>query len=191
MTDGQRVNYGDGKEALLRATVDVVARKGLRGLTFRAVAEEAGVNNTLIAHHFGNRDALLAAALEWTADRSISAADLGDYEHSGAETVRAVVQHVLTQPEVEVFQYEMILEATRREELRPAVHALYRQYVAAMSPGIAGGEVLRDENLRRAVFAALDGLAMQFFSRAITAEQFADAMRALQVAMRGSGEGKE
>ena len=48
------LNYDEGREALLQAAVRVVADKGLRGLTFRAVAEEAGVNNTLVVHHFGS-----------------------------------------------------------------------------------------------------------------------------------------
>jgi hypothetical protein len=55
-----------------------------------------------------------------------------------------------------------------------------------LNDALAPGVVLRDENPCRAV---LDGLAIQFFSRAITAEQFADAMRALQVAMWRSSQG--
>lgn len=38
----KRVTYGAGREALLNAAVRVVARGGLRKLTYRAVAEEAG-----------------------------------------------------------------------------------------------------------------------------------------------------
>ena len=67
----RRPEYGQGRDALLAATVHVVAREGLRGLTYRAVAEEAGVANTLVAHHFGTRDALLQAALDWAAEQSI------------------------------------------------------------------------------------------------------------------------
>lgn len=38
----KRLHYGEGREALLNAAVHVVARGGLRKLTYRAVAEEAG-----------------------------------------------------------------------------------------------------------------------------------------------------
>ncbi|MFE4582354.1 hypothetical protein ACFRKC_42725, partial [Streptomyces chartreusis] len=38
----RRMNYGEGREALLNAAVRVVARGGLRKLTYRAVAQEAG-----------------------------------------------------------------------------------------------------------------------------------------------------
>ena len=48
-----RPGYGEGRDALLTATVRVVARRGLRNLTYRAVAEEAGVTHGLVAHYFG------------------------------------------------------------------------------------------------------------------------------------------
>ena len=55
------VPYGGGRDLLVESTVQVVAERGLRGLTFRAVAERAGVNNSLVAHHFGTREALLGS----------------------------------------------------------------------------------------------------------------------------------
>ncbi|WP_416979825.1 TetR family transcriptional regulator [Streptomyces sp. T028] len=48
-----RLGYGEGRDALLIAAVRVVARDGLRKLTYRAVAAEAGVTHGLVAHHFG------------------------------------------------------------------------------------------------------------------------------------------
>lgn len=183
------LNYGEGKEALLRATVRVVARKGLRGLTFRAVASDAGVNNTLIAHHFGSRDNLLASALEWSVDRSIAAADLSEYATDAEAYRAALVKNVLSEPDIEIFQYEMILESSRRAELQPAIRQLYRRYVGALAAGRALLGEPANESLNLAMFAALDGLMLQFLSRAITAEQLTDAVDALGSAVRnGTGE---
>jgi AcrR family transcriptional regulator len=177
------LSYGEGREALLDATVRVVARKGLRGLTFRAVAEEAGVNNTLIAHHFGSRDNLLSAALEWSVDRAIGAADLSKYATDAVAFRAALVRNVLSEPDIEVFQYEMILESSRRPELQSLVHRLYQRYVSAL----AGGRTLLGEpvsdSLNLALFAALDGLMLQFLSHSITAQQLADAVDALGAAV--------
>lgn len=173
------LNYGEGREALLQATVRVVARKGLRGLTFRAVAEEAGVNNTLIAHHFGTRDNLLTATFEWTADRSIGAADLSAYATDSEGFRKALVDHIVDEPDVELFQFEMILESSRRPELREAVQELYRRYVSELAIGRALlGEPVNDA-LNMAMFAALDGLMLQYLSRAITATEMEDAVLAL------------
>lgn len=71
--------YGEGADALLAATIVVVARRGLRGLTFRAVAESAGVNNSLIAYHFHTRDELLLAALRWATTNAITTTGLTQF----------------------------------------------------------------------------------------------------------------
>ena len=130
--------YGTGKEALLRAAVAVVAAKGLRGLTYRSVAEAAGVNNTLVAHHFGSRDALIAAALDWAAEQSISASRLREAAAVGHSFTESLLELLLAEPELQVFQYEMILEARRRPELAEAVSALYENYVSALAEGLSG-----------------------------------------------------
>ncbi|MGK3950860.1 TetR/AcrR family transcriptional regulator [Microbacterium sp. I2] len=181
--ESRALGYGDGREALLKATVAVVARKGLRGLTFRAVAEEAGVNNTLIAHYFGNRDGLLAAALEWSADRSIGAADLSEYATDAEHFRAALVSNVLSEPDVEIFQFEMILESSRRPELQAPVRRLYERYVAALAAGREKLGAPSSEPLNLALFAALDGLMLQYLSRSITAEQLEDAVAALGIAV--------
>ena len=183
----RRLNYGEGREALLQAAVRVVADKGLRGLTFRAVAEEAGVNNTLIVHHFGSRDKMLAAAFEWSVDRSIAGADLSEYASETAAFRNALIENVLSEPESAAFQYEMILEARRRPELQPAVRELYRKYVDRIAAGrLRDGEPV-NEGLNLALFAALDGLMLQYVGGSITVDQVADAIDSLAAAVNGVG----
>ena len=182
----KNLNYGQGREALVQAAVRVVADKGLRGLTFRAVADEAGVNNTLIAHHFGSRDNLLAAALEWSVDRSIAGADLSEYASDTKAFRIALFENVLSEPELAAFQYEMILEARRRPELQPVVRDLYRKYIDKIAAGrLRDGEPVSD-GLDLALFASLDGLMLQYICGAITADQVADAIDSLAIAVNGA-----
>lgn len=152
-------------------------------MTFRAVADEAGVNNTLIAHHFGTRDQLLAAALEWSLSRSLEAADLNEYSNDSQAFRQALVDNVLTDPGIEIFQYEMILEATRRVELQPSVQKMYRRYLAALLPGLSPGGIVPSEALGRALFAMLDGLMLQYFSHSITEDELIEALEALEAAL--------
>ena len=49
---------------ILDALERCLARQGLEGTTLEAVAAEAGIARPVIRHYFGNRDALLAAAVE-------------------------------------------------------------------------------------------------------------------------------
>ncbi len=65
-----------GRLALLQATITVVARGGLRALTYRAVAAEAGVSHSLVRHHFGTRDQLIAEALDHAVTESLRASSM-------------------------------------------------------------------------------------------------------------------
>ena len=164
MTQHLNAGYGSGREALLAATVHVVARKGLRGLTYRAVAEVAGVNNTLVAHHFGSRDALIEAALEWSVKQSIGMSGLDKLPAGEDEFLGSIMALINENPDVQTFQYEMILEARRRPELSAAVRNLYESYVKTLSDGLAGWGLGRDPAMAQASFAALDGLVLQLIA---------------------------
>ncbi|MFD6366283.1 TetR/AcrR family transcriptional regulator [Streptomyces roseolus] len=50
------------RAALVDAAIEVLAREGARGLTFRAVDTEAGVPTGTASNYFANRDALLTQA---------------------------------------------------------------------------------------------------------------------------------
>ena len=157
--------YGTGKDALLRAAVGVVAAKGLRGLTYRSVAEAAGVNNSLVAHHFGSRDALIAAALDWATEQSITASKLREAAALGHSFTESLLELLLAEPELQVFQYEMILEARRRPELADAVSGLYEKYVSALADGLMASGLTRNvQVVARTLFASLDGLVLQYLA---------------------------
>ena len=157
--------YGTGREALLRAVVDVVAQKGLRGMTYRAVAEAAGVNNSLVAHHFGSRDALIAAALQWASEQSIAASRLREAAEQEGSFTEALLGLLLEDPGLQAFQYEMILEARRRPELAGPVAQLYESYVDALTEGLQAFGVQGEVRVvARSLFAALDGLVLQYLA---------------------------
>lgn len=153
---------GSGREALIRATISVVAAKGMRGLTFRAVADEAGVNNSLIAHYFGNRDALISEALDWTITQSIADSHLDEFPRSKKTYVDGLIKMLETEPEQEIFQYEMLLESRRRPELAERILGLYGRFSQTLATSLerALGDRF-DANRARYAFAALDGLVLQ------------------------------
>ncbi|GAB3616725.1 TetR family transcriptional regulator [Okibacterium endophyticum] len=156
--------YGEGRELLIQSAVKVAAERGLRGLTFRAVAERAGVNNSLVAHHFGTRDSLLAAALEWAVEQSIETTGLFsvDSQESFADTL---LEELTVNSEIQSFQYEMILEARRNPMFAEPVKRLYNRYqeVIALSLERFGIDT-HDQSKVRFIFAALDGLVLQYMA---------------------------
>lgn len=150
-----------GRAALLKATVRVVARLGMRGLTYRAVAQEAGVAHGLVAHHFGSRDALITAAFREDARTHDTPATLnpgtGDIADIGANISQIVAAHSLE----ERYQYEMILESLRRPELIDDVRQIYSSFMDALARELQLVGADRVEPLSRVVFATLDGLIIQ------------------------------
>ncbi len=154
------VNSSPGREALLRATVTVVARGGLRDLTYRAVATEAGVSHGLVRHHFGSRDQLIAAALEFAVETSLRDTSMRVAATDAASFASGIESHAQRSEDIEAFQYELLLESRRRPELRPHVERYYETYRTATRARLLELGV-RDEELVEAIWFALDGMVLK------------------------------
>lgn len=71
MTEGARPSprrnrgYDATHDAIIAATVKLIAAIGAEGVSVSAVARHAGVDRKTMYYHFENRDALLASAKAW------------------------------------------------------------------------------------------------------------------------------
>lgn len=154
-------NYGTGRTALLDAAVRVVARGGLRRLTYRAVAREAGVTHGLVAHHFGSRDALVEEAVTHVVRASLDISSLGIGTGRPGDFAAGLADMVESGPDTQAFQYELLLEARRRPELLPHLRRLYEEYFESSHRELSRmlpAPVTR--GMSRLVFAALEGLVL-------------------------------
>ncbi|QKW54031.1 TetR/AcrR family transcriptional regulator [Streptomyces buecherae] len=175
-------NYGTGRTALLDAAVRVVARGGLRKLTYRAVAEEAGVTHGLVVHHFGSRDALIEESVNHAIRSSLRVNALNTGTGTARDFAADLGAMVASGPDVQAFQYELLLEARRRPELMPQLRALYEEYFDAAQRELSRALARPVERgLSRLVFAALEGLVLHqlvFGEREVTEEALTE-LRAL------------
>ncbi|MEU5683067.1 TetR/AcrR family transcriptional regulator [Streptomyces venezuelae] len=120
------VRRNDGRRAaLVDAAIEVLAREGARGLTFRAVDTEAGVPTGTASNYFGNRDDLLTQAGARVYERLTP--DQAEVERQRTATpdketyvqlMREVVGRVSGFRTGYLALLELRLEATRRPELR-------------------------------------------------------------------------
>ncbi len=139
-----------------------VDKYGFAGLTYRAVAAEAGVTHGLVSYHFGSLEAMISEALALAADEAIrdsrmavsSGGELGTF----AKSISTLVSE---QTEAQTYQYELTFEARRRPELAGQIRALYENYYGVIEQSLAALGISRDRALTRLVFAALDGLVLQ------------------------------
>ncbi|MBB1243956.1 TetR family transcriptional regulator [Streptomyces durbertensis] len=140
------------RAALVDAAIEVLAREGARGLTFRAVDAEAAVPTGTASNYFTNRDDLLTQAGSRVYERLTPDETTTEQQLAGAhgqEGYKALMREVIGR--VSAFRtgylalLELRLEATRRPELRAVLTERVRadidhnvaQHEAAGLPGDA------------------------------------------------------
>lgn len=126
------------RQALIDAAIEVLAREGARGLTFRAVDAEAGVPMGTASNYFANRDDLFTQAGGRIYERLLpDAATVARYQAGVQDRARyAELMHELVD-RISAFGagylalLELRLEATRRPELRAVLTKRIREDVDA------------------------------------------------------------
>ncbi|MGV2922127.1 TetR/AcrR family transcriptional regulator [Streptomyces alfalfae] len=133
------VRRNDGRRAaLVDAAIEVLAREGARGLTFRAVDTEAGVPTGTASNYFANRDDLLTQAGARVYERLTPGEKEVARQRSAepdketyARLMREVVGRVSGFRTGYLALLELRLEATRRPELRAVLTERVRDDLAA------------------------------------------------------------
>ncbi|MGW4566502.1 TetR/AcrR family transcriptional regulator [Streptomyces sp. NPDC004561] len=113
------------RAALVDAAIEVLAREGARGLTFRAVDTEAAVPTGTASNYFANRDDLLTQAgarvyerLQPDEDTIARRRAAGGDRETYARLMRELVGRVASFRTGYLALLELRLEATRRPALR-------------------------------------------------------------------------
>lgn len=125
-TNGKRLNPRRGK--ILEATLRVIGESGVNGVTHRAVAQEADVALASTTYYFDSKDALVEEALEQMIFRSIE--DVRRFTACSDQIEQAeLIDRIVGFADAQIndplafltAQYELMLEAGRREHLHPLV----------------------------------------------------------------------
>ncbi len=116
-----------GDERILQATIAALAEMDPSALTIQHICRQAGVTAPTLYYHFGNKDGLIAAAVErlvsdWLALLDQTVSRQGDLDETLQQAVagwRAMIQ-APTRP-VAVFVWVSLLAAPTSEECRDAL----------------------------------------------------------------------
>lgn len=148
----QRLARGERRRAeLIEATLMVIERDGVGGVSHRSVARLAGVSPTAAIHHFATLDDLLVAALVSANAESVTAVEQIDDVAGLADLLAG---HVVEHRTRFVAIYELYLLAARRPALRPEAY----RWIGSVED--AARRLGADEIGARALTAALDGLGI-------------------------------
>ncbi|GGN05866.1 TetR family transcriptional regulator [Lentzea pudingi] len=151
--DGRKARGEKKRRAIVEATLRVIERDGVSGVTHRSVAREAGVPTTAPTYYFATLDDLLIATLLWSAEAMCD--DVLKIIASGTarEIARSLATAVDTNRGRTLAEYELYLLAGRRPELKPAARRWLDLATEVARPA--------DPVAFRAFLAAIDGLLMQ------------------------------
>ncbi|MGL5849432.1 MAG: TetR/AcrR family transcriptional regulator [Phycicoccus sp.] len=175
-----RVSADERRQAILRATLAVVAEKGFAGVTLRDVAAAVGVAHGLIRHYFGTRDELVAAAF----DSAVTAELAQDEEYAEhVEPLEAMADWLVSTPRE---HYLVWIDAWSEAPRNPALAAALRRHhrdcerrlariiERLAADGLAHSEDPADD--ARALTALGDGVAVQLHVMGTVTRRTADAV---------------
>ncbi|MFC5802731.1 TetR/AcrR family transcriptional regulator [Streptomyces formicae] len=137
-------------ELIADAALALLAERGMRGLTHRAVDERAGLPQGSTSNHARTRQALLEAAVRRLAEREaqvLTPAEMPVPQGGTPDLTDALAlalhRYLTEHGALLVARYELALEATRRPELRAyydRTGAAFREPLVALMAGAGSAE---------------------------------------------------
>ncbi|MGW2371521.1 TetR/AcrR family transcriptional regulator [Kitasatospora sp. NPDC001683] len=156
------------RTALADAAIEVLAREGARGLTFRAVDGQAGVPTGTASNYFASRDHLLHQAARRIHERlTPDAAILAELLRAPRDRalVTALMHDVFRRITADRAGYlamlELRLEATRRPELRAQLTGTIRDDLEANIAYHLGEGFPGDRETVLVLYLAMTGLILE------------------------------
>ena len=149
---------------ILEATLRLIGERGVCAVTHRAVAAEASVPLASTTYHFESKQSLVREALALVVERSIALAGrfcLAPFPIERADAVERLVALSLAQLEGAdaplTAQFELLLEASRRSDLRPLAERWSAGYDAAVTGLLVAARIPDPAATAAAVTTALEG----------------------------------
>ena len=161
------------RDAIVAATVRIVAREGVAAVSHRRVAGEAGVGLSSTTWHFATKAEILEAALEWTAAREVEhisaiAVRLGDAGFDASAWADALadwlIEEVTVERETAVALYRLQVELLGSPRALE-VHRRWGESLRALGDRVLAQSPTATPDVDvRLIVAALDGLRMGVLS---------------------------
>lgn len=159
MTEATARETSERERPLMEATLRIIGRNGLDGVTHRSVAAEAGMSLGAITHHFKTRDVLVDAALQFALTREVKRLralalslqnDAFDLDSWIESLVNSYARDLKASPEIHIACYETFLASARSERHRPIVvewFATWRQSAELALKAAGSSTSRRDADL--------------------------------------------
>ncbi|MEU4674393.1 TetR family transcriptional regulator [Amycolatopsis sp. NPDC023774] len=157
------------RDAILRATLEVVGEQGVGGLTNRRIVAAAGVSLGTLTYHFPSQTELLREAMLLFAEEETAklAAIADAHSALSIEQAAAVVEHVIEQLPFgtdDLAPHELYLQAARDPGLREASARCFAAYDDLATTILRALGVPDPERFAGPVVALIAGLQLRRLS---------------------------
>jgi DNA-binding transcriptional regulator YbjK len=158
------------RNALLEAAVEVIATRGVRGATHRAIAEKAKVPLSTTSYFFGSIDELIAEAMRMSATRLIASLEQARSEIaaaglSPAEMIDRYVDLLIDVPATfRAAEFEIYVQCGHMPELQAIAHDLMAAFEQAAQALLRDVGAPDPDIGARSLVALADGFALQRFA---------------------------
>jgi AcrR family transcriptional regulator len=129
---GRKSLASERREQILKALETCILEHGLAGSTFGRIAAVAGMQPSVIAHYFGNKDAVIDAVVEHTTKkyRDLFASHVLD--RPASQQLRAVLEFLFggafTSRELQVVMGELITASHHDNRIREHIRRMYSEF---------------------------------------------------------------
>lgn len=156
-----RLAHGEGREAILEATVRAVAREGTSGFNYRSVAKQAGVSHALVHYHFGSREVLMVESYKWAARRVIEIMHVLPNENWIEEYANRLVNLSPQDGQLHIFMNTLALDAASHGARRKLIEPVFTVMFRAVRNALRAAQVNANAALARLITATLIGVTFQ------------------------------
>jgi TetR/AcrR family transcriptional regulator, regulator of biofilm formation and stress response len=171
----------DRRRRIVEATLAVIGRGGVDAVTHRAVAAEAGVPLAATTYYFGSKTELVQEALELVIARSTEVVDErtavdGEIDCDElVERLAAFAEAQLDDREAPLIaQYELMLEAGRREHLRALAERWSEAYIGGLVELVRASPLPDPQRSAELLSALIEGALLDQLS--LPQDDFADGV---------------
>lgn len=177
------------RQAVLHATLDLLAERGFSELTVDAVAERSGVHKTTVYRRWSSPDGLVAAALQMGAEDDWIAPDTGSFEDDLYEVAAELVRY-FTEPSLKELPTASILAAFQSPQAAEALHDFYvdrhERCASIAERAVARGEVPAGTDVVEVIRAVCGPVFYRLFvsRESVSAADARVSARAVAVAAR-------
>jgi TetR/AcrR family transcriptional regulator, regulator of biofilm formation and stress response len=149
------------REAILRAALGLISKRGIDAVSHRAVAEEARVPLASTTYYFESLDELLEGALRLFVDEEAGRLSALAESLDGRELpAREVARLFRAELDPDVAQFELYVEAARRPRLREVARRSIEMYATVAAAALRASGLPEPAIEPRAFVALFDGYGL-------------------------------